>query len=142
MNFVDGPHLHHRRPRRKLRLAVDHNRISLFEEDRADKNPGDGANEKGQDFTPVEKVAELARLNLKPDEKQKIEKDLGAILAYVQKLNALDTKDVEPTSHVLNMENVFRKDEAKPSTAAEKALEHAPQADGRFFKVPKIVQRD
>ena len=89
----------------------------------------------------IERVAELARLNLKPEEKKKLEKDLGVILVYVQKLDALDTKDVEPTSHVLNMENVFRPDEVKSSNAAEKALEHAPQTDGPFFKVPKIVQR-
>ena len=89
----------------------------------------------------IEKVAELARLNLKPEEKKKLEKDLGAILDYVKKLDKLDTSKVEPTSHVLNMENVFRADEAKPSNAADKALEHAPQADGRFFKVPKVVQR-
>ena len=90
----------------------------------------------------IERVAELARLNLKPEEKQKLEKDLGAILSYVQKLSALDTTGVEPTSHVLNMENVFRADEVKTSDAADKALEHAPNADGRFFKVPKIVHRD
>jgi aspartyl-tRNA(Asn)/glutamyl-tRNA(Gln) amidotransferase subunit C len=90
----------------------------------------------------IERVAELARLNLKPEEKQKLEKDLGAILAYVQKLSTLDTKDVEPTSHVLNLENVFRADTVKTSDAAQKALEHAPQVDGPFFKVPKIVQRD
>lgn len=90
----------------------------------------------------IERIAELARLNLKPEEKQKLGKDLGAILDYVKKLEALDTKGVEPTSHVLNMENVFRADEVKPSDAADKALEHAPQADGRFFKVPKIVHRD
>jgi aspartyl-tRNA(Asn)/glutamyl-tRNA(Gln) amidotransferase subunit C len=89
----------------------------------------------------IERVAELARLNLKPEEKQKLEKDLRAILAYVQKLTTLDTKAVEPTSHVLNMENVFRADEVKLSNAAEKALEHAPQTEGSFFKVPKIVQR-
>ena len=90
----------------------------------------------------IERVAELARLNLKSEEKLKLEKDLGAILDYVKKLEKLDTSKVEPTSHVLNMENVFRPDEIKPSEAAEKALEHAPQADGRFFKVPKIVHRD
>jgi len=89
----------------------------------------------------IDKVAELARLNLKAEEKQKLARDLGAILEYVKKLDALDTSKVEPTSHVLNMENVFRADEAKPSDAAEKALEHAPQTDGPFFKVPKIVQR-
>ena len=90
----------------------------------------------------IERVAELARLNLKPEEKQKLEKDLGAILDYVKKLEKLDTSKVEPTSHVLNMENVFRADEVKPSDAAPKALEHAPHADGPFFKVPKIVHRD
>ena len=90
----------------------------------------------------IERVAELARLHLKPEEKKKLEKDMSAILAYVQKLNALDTKNVEPTSHVLDMENVFRADEVKPSDAADKALKHAPHADGRFFKVPKIVHRD
>lgn len=89
----------------------------------------------------IDKVAELARLNLKPGEKSKLEKDLGAILDYAQKLNALDTGNVEPTSHVLNLENVFRADEVKTSDAAEKALEHAPHRDGNFFKVPKIVQR-
>ena len=89
----------------------------------------------------IEKVAELARLNLKSEEKKKLEKDLGAILNYVQKLEKLDTKGVEPTSHVLNMENVFRFDEIRASSAVEKALKHAPLADGRFFKVPKIVQR-
>ena len=89
----------------------------------------------------INKIADLARLNLKPEEKQKLAQDLGAILDYVRKLEKLDTSKVEPTSHVLNMENVFRADEVKSSTAAEKALEHAPQTEGPFFKVPKIVQR-
>jgi len=89
----------------------------------------------------IERVSELARLNLKPEEKQKFEKDLGAILDYVKKLDKVDTSAVEPTSHVLDLENVYRKDEVKTSDAADKALEHAPHADGRFFKVPKIVQR-
>lgn len=89
----------------------------------------------------IEKAAELARLNLSQAEKSKLEKELGAILAYIQKLNTLDTKNVEPTSHVLDLENVYRKDEVKVSNAAEKALKHAPHRDGNFFKVPKIVQK-
>ncbi|OGX13347.1 MAG: asparaginyl/glutamyl-tRNA amidotransferase subunit C [Omnitrophica bacterium RIFOXYB12_FULL_50_7] len=89
----------------------------------------------------IEKISELARLNLKPEEKHKLAQDLGAILEYVKKLDVLDTKDVEPTSHVLNMENVFRADEAKPTDAARKALQHAPETEGSFFKVPKVVQR-
>ena len=89
----------------------------------------------------IVKVAELARLNLKPEEKQKLEKDLGAILDYVKKLDKLDTSKVEPTSHVLDLENVYRKDEVKPTDAADKALKHAPHAAGHFFKVPKIVNK-
>ena len=90
----------------------------------------------------IEKVAELARLNLKPEEKAKLSKDLGNILEYVKQLEALDTREVEPTSHVLNLENVFRKDEVKPSDVRDKALEHAPLRDGKFFKVPKVVDRE
>lgn len=90
----------------------------------------------------IEKVADLARLKLDPEEKKKLGSDLGAILDYVRKLDKLDTAEVEPTSHVLNMENVFRADEVRSTDAAAMALKHAPQADGHFFKVPKIVQRD
>ena len=90
----------------------------------------------------IDKIAELARLSLKPEEKKKLEKDLGAILEYVQKLNTLDTQNVEPTSHVLDMENVFRADEVKPAATRDEALEHAPSREGKFFKVPKVVDRE
>ena len=90
----------------------------------------------------IDKVAELARLSLRPEEKAKLAKDLGNILQYVKQLEALDTREVEPTSHVLNLENVFRKDEVKPSEVRDEALSHAPLKDGKFFKVPKIVERE
>ena len=90
----------------------------------------------------IDKVAELARLSLKPEEKEKIAKDLGSILQYVKQLESLDTREVEPTSHVLNLENVFRKDEVKPSEVRDEVLSHAPLRDGKFFKVPKVVERD
>jgi aspartyl-tRNA(Asn)/glutamyl-tRNA(Gln) amidotransferase subunit C len=90
----------------------------------------------------IEKIAELARLNLKPEEKKKLEKELDPILNYVKQLDSLDTKNVEPTSHVLNLENVFRKDEVKVSEVRDKVLDHAPQREGKFFKVPKVVERD
>lgn len=89
----------------------------------------------------IEKIAQLARLSLKPEEKAKLEKELEAILDYVKNLDALDTKNVEPTSHVLNLENVFRKDEVKPSEVRDDVLKHAPAAEGKFFKVPKVVER-
>ena len=90
----------------------------------------------------IDKIADLARLSLKPEEKTKIAGQLSAILDYVKNLDALDTKNVEPTSHVLNMENVFREDEAKSANVRDKVLEHAPGKDGKFFKVPKTVERE
>ncbi len=90
----------------------------------------------------IKKIAELARLNLKPEEKKKLEKDLESILAYVEKLNSIDTSKIEPTSHVLNLENVFRKDEVKPVDIRDEALQHAPSSDGKFFKVPKVVEKE
>lgn len=90
----------------------------------------------------IEKIAELARLSLKPEEKAKLEKDLSSILDYVRKLDQLDTSKVEATSHVLNLENVFRADELRPSQVRDEVLSHAPQTDGKFFKVPKVVEKE
>ena len=90
----------------------------------------------------IEQVAELARLNLKPGEKEKLGKDLQSILDYVRKLESLGTENVEPTSHVLDLENVFRPDEVKPCQVREEALGHAPAREGNFFKVPKVVERE
>ena len=88
------------------------------------------------------KIAELARLNLKPEEQEKLKKNLEAILGYVKNLDSLNTEKVEPMSHVLNLENVFRPDQVKPCQVRDKALEHAPLKEGKFFKVPKVVERE
>ena len=90
----------------------------------------------------IDKVAELARLSLKPEEKQKLAKDLASILNYVEVLTALNTEKVEPMSHVLNLENVFREDETKPCEVREEVLGHAPAVEGKFFKVPKVVDQE
>lgn len=90
----------------------------------------------------IEQIAELARLNLKPEEKAKLQKDLESILAYVEQLNAVPTDHVEPTSHVLNLENVFREDQVRPSDIREEILKHAPQREGNFFKVPKVIEQE
>lgn len=89
----------------------------------------------------IDKVAELARLNLKPEEKQKLAKELEAILGYVKALDQVDTSHVIPTSHVLDLENVFREDEVREVTVRDKALQYAPDRDGKFFKVPKVVDK-
>lgn len=90
----------------------------------------------------IEKIAELACLNLKPEEKKKLEKDLESILGYIKKLDVLNTHDTPPTSHVLNLENIFRPDEVKPSQVRDEVLRHAPLAEGKFFKVPKVVEKE
>ncbi|HTL48164.1 MAG TPA: Asp-tRNA(Asn)/Glu-tRNA(Gln) amidotransferase subunit GatC [Verrucomicrobiae bacterium] len=89
----------------------------------------------------IDKVAELARIKLKPAEKAKLEEDLKSILAYVEQLRQVDTKNVAETSHVLDLTNVFRKDEVKPSEVRDSVLESAPARQGKFFKVPKVVER-
>ena len=90
----------------------------------------------------IHKIAKLARLKLTPEEGTALSNNLGAILDYVKNLDQLDTQNVEPTSHVLNLENVYRPDEVKKSAARDKVLKHAPSSDGFFFKVPKTVQRN
>ena len=90
----------------------------------------------------IEQIAELARLSLKPQEKAKLQKDLESILAYVEQLKQVPTDHVEPTSHVLNLENVFREDRVHPSDVREDVLKHAPQREGNFFKVPKVIDQE
>jgi aspartyl-tRNA(Asn)/glutamyl-tRNA(Gln) amidotransferase subunit C len=90
----------------------------------------------------IEAIAKLARLSLKPEEKKKLEKDIASILAYMEQLKAIDTQQIEPTSHVLKLENVFREDEAKPCEVREEVLKHAPGREGKFFKVPKVVEKE
>lgn len=90
----------------------------------------------------IEKVAELARISLKPEEKQKLQKDMESILKYIEQLKALKTDNVEPTSHVLNLENVFRPDQVEPSNAIDELIAQAPDKIGKLFKVPKVVDKE
>jgi len=85
-------------------------------------------------------VAKLARLELSSEEIERLTDQLSNILSYVEKLNQADTKQVEPTSHVMSISNVFREDRARPSLPVEKALENAPDSEGAFFRVPKIIE--
>jgi len=91
------------------------------------------------DETQVRKVARLSRLDLTEAEVAEFTGQLSAILDYVGKMNELDTTDVEPLAHCLPISNVFRADEVKESLGVEKTLANAPQQDGEFFKVPKIL---
>ncbi len=87
----------------------------------------------------VEYIAELARLKFSDKELNDYTEQLNQILGYVEKLNELDTTNVEPLSHPVENINVFRKDEVKPSISTEKALKNAPDNNDEHFKVPKVI---
>ena len=88
----------------------------------------------------VEHVAKLARLAITEEEKSTFSEQLSAILTYVDQLNELDTSKVEPTSHVISMQNVFREDRVKNCLPREEALTGAPDVTEEFFRVPRIIE--
>jgi aspartyl-tRNA(Asn)/glutamyl-tRNA(Gln) amidotransferase subunit C len=81
-------------------------------------------------------VARLARLRLDDAEVERMAGELSTILGHIEKIGELDLDDVEPTSHVVQVENVLRADEPRPSLARETALGEAPDASGDGFRVP------
>ena len=85
-------------------------------------------------------IASLSRIHLKIEEAQSLTKNLEQILEYVTKLQKLDVSSVEPTSHVLPLENVFRDDEIKPSLNQADVLQFAVDKHRGFFKVPKVIE--
>jgi aspartyl-tRNA(Asn)/glutamyl-tRNA(Gln) amidotransferase subunit C len=92
------------------------------------------------DQKQVRKVAKLSRLDLSEDEIQEFTGQLGAIIEYVEKMNELNTDNVEPLAHCLPVSNVFREDSVRESIGTDKALANAPDRDDSFFKVPKIIE--
>ena len=88
----------------------------------------------------VEHVARLARLSLGPEEKERMRRELDVILTYIDKLRAVDTRSVEPTSHAVPMTNVMRDDVVQPSLPQSDMLANAPDRSGDFFRVPKIIE--
>ena len=86
----------------------------------------------------IEKVADLAMLKLSPEQKEKFGKQLDEILEYMEKLKDLDTENVEPLRHVLEIATPFREDQAFPSLDRDKALMNAPAQEDGFFKTPKV----
>jgi len=87
----------------------------------------------------VRHVAKLARLNLSDEQARLFARQLDGILDYVEKLNQLDTADVEPTAHAAPLRNVFREDVARPGIGSEHVLANAPDAEPPFFRVPKVL---
>jgi aspartyl-tRNA(Asn)/glutamyl-tRNA(Gln) amidotransferase subunit C len=87
----------------------------------------------------VEYVANLARLEVTDKEKEKFTAQLNDILLYIDKLNELDTKGVEPMSHAIAITNAFREDKILDSIGTENSLANAPDTRGEFFRVPKVI---
>ena len=81
-------------------------------------------------------MARLARLRLSDDEVERMSSELSGILEHVERISALDLDGVEPTSHVIELQNVLRPDEPRPSWPREKVLESAPEPADGAFRVP------
>ena len=88
----------------------------------------------------VEHVARLARLALSEAEIERMREQLSGILAYIDKLRALDTAGVEPTSHAVPVVNVMREDETRPGLPQDVVLAGAPDPSDAFFRVPRIIE--
>lgn len=98
-------------------------------------------------------VADLANLELTADEQKRMQKDLNAILGYIDTLNELDTKDVAPLAEVASQfapeqksgsekfTFAMRPDQVQPGLTHEVAMQNAPDTDGTFFKVPKVIEK-
>lgn len=87
----------------------------------------------------VEKVMRLAKLEFSQEEKEKFVKQLDQIVAYVEKLEELDTENVEPTSHVVELKNVLREDDMAAWLSQDEALANAPKKKQGYFSVPKVI---
>ena len=97
----------------------------------------------------VRRVAELAHLELSSDEEMMMQRDLNAILSHIAQLNELDTRDVAPMAQVGGVLGILsakagedlRLDQVRSSLDRKSVMASAPETDGRFFKVPKVIER-
>jgi aspartyl-tRNA(Asn)/glutamyl-tRNA(Gln) amidotransferase subunit C len=89
----------------------------------------------------VLRIARLAKLKLTDEEVALYREQLGRILAYFKKLEELGTANIEPMEHVLEIQNVLRADEPRPSLPQDEALASAPQRRDGFFEVPQVIEK-
>ncbi len=89
----------------------------------------------------AEYIANLARLKYSDEELENFTHQMNEILAYVEKLNELDTENIEPLSHPVENTNVFRDDLKKKSIGHDEALKNAPDSNDDYFKVPKVINQ-
>lgn len=87
----------------------------------------------------VENIAQLAKLEFSSEEQEAFVGHLAQIVSYVEKINELPLEEVEPTSHVLGLTNVFREDVVEPSLDQAEVLRNAPKHKNGYFSVPKVI---
>jgi aspartyl-tRNA(Asn)/glutamyl-tRNA(Gln) amidotransferase subunit C len=92
-------------------------------------------------FSLIKQLANLAQLEFTDEEAEEFRSDLEQMIAFVEKLNEIDTAHVQPLLHLSTASNVFRNDEPMPSLSREIALMNAPVKDNNFFLVPKVIQK-
>lgn len=93
------------------------------------------------DDSLIDKLAHLSRLELKDDEKESMKTELEKMITFIDKLNELDTKGVEPLLHMTENEDIYRKDEESGQISKEDVFKNAPLHDDNFFKVPKVIKK-
>jgi aspartyl-tRNA(Asn)/glutamyl-tRNA(Gln) amidotransferase subunit C len=93
------------------------------------------------DHQTVDKIAHLARLEFENEAKTEIMKDMNNMLSFVEKLNELNTDNIEPLIYMTTEENNLREDEVKQDMTQQEALMNAPKKDSDYFKVPKVVEK-
>jgi aspartyl-tRNA(Asn)/glutamyl-tRNA(Gln) amidotransferase subunit C len=93
------------------------------------------------DDKTIERIAELAKLEFDAESKEEIREDMNKILDFVNKLNELDTDNVEPLVYMTKETNVLREDDAKDTVKQDEALKNAPKKDSDYFKVPKVLDK-
>lgn len=88
----------------------------------------------------VDYVADLARLQPDEEERESLVNDMNQILDHISTLDELDTSEVEPLEHVIDLEYRLRDDKAKKPLSHEDALKNAPDADTDYFRVPRVIE--
>jgi aspartyl-tRNA(Asn)/glutamyl-tRNA(Gln) amidotransferase subunit C len=92
------------------------------------------------DKESLQKIAHLARLQIKPEEEASLMKSMDSVLSWMEQLNEVDTNGVEPLTHVMDEENKWRQDESSNNLSREDALFNAPAKNASYIMVPKVIE--
>lgn len=88
----------------------------------------------------LQKIAQLARLEIQPEEEESLKATLSSVLTWMEQLNELDTSGVEPLTYMSTEVNAFRPDVARQTLTTKQGLSNAPKRDEQFFRVPKVLE--